>query len=542
MTSLKYRERTIQKMSKTNYDILIIGGGITGAGIARDAALRGLSVALVEKDDFGYGTSSGSSKLVHAGIRYIGQKEFRLVREASIERKKILEMAPHITRPLKFLVPLHSDTILTKNKLRLAVWLYDLMANFRNYTFHKILGREKARSLLPNPIREINFQGAAIYGDGQMDDARLTLEVILSAEKAGAAVLNYCSAEDFNLQSPEGQDTVTMRDLNTKHVFTIQTNTLVLACGHWSDKIIQQIDPSFPSRVRPTKGVHLITKKFYNLDYAVVIPVEDGRIIFIVPFGENLLVGTTDTDYSDNFDYVPVTTEDVIYLIDAVNYLFPGALTEQDIISAYSGLRPLILSDTAKSESDVSRQHEIRMVRPNTYAITGGKYTTYRAMAKEMVDKIAKLLGTKIKSSTDKVPLNGWISTKRRDWDAWSRIACENMMIRYKLSDQVAQHLLRYGDNYLKLLDEAKEDPQLMKLVSNNRSYIFGEINYFIKHEKAITLRDVLFRRTQIQLSFEQGLDCIEAIAEHMGKIMGWSQEEIENEISKYKKALVWNP
>ena len=536
----KYREPTIQKMSKTNYDILIIGGGITGAGIARDAALRGLTVALVEKDDFGYGTSSGSSKLVHAGIRYIGQKEFRLVREASIERKKILEMAPHITRPLKFLVPLHSDTILTKKKMRLAVWLYDLFANFRNYSFHRILGPEKAKMLLPNSIRETNFQGAAIYGEGKMDDARLTLEVMLSAEKAGADILNYCSAEDFHLQSPEGIDTVTMRDQTNKHVFTVQTKTLVLACGHWSDKMVQRIDPSSHSRVRPTKGVHLITKRFYNLDHAVVIPVEDGRIIFIVPFGQNLLVGTTDTDYVEDFDYIPVTKEDTNYLIDAVNFLFPGSLTEQDIISAYSGLRPLILSDPTKSESDVSRNHEIRMVRPNTFAIAGGKFTTYRTMAKEMVDKITKILGDKTKSTTDKVPLNGWISTKRQGWDAWSRIACENMMIRYNLSEQVSQHLLRYGDNYIKMLYEAKEDPQLMKVITNHRPYIFGEINYFVKYEKAITLRDVLFRRTQIQLSFEQGLDCIEAIAHHMGNLLGWSSEEIEKEISDYKKALVW--
>jgi glycerol-3-phosphate dehydrogenase len=528
-------------MSEKTYDLLIIGGGITGAGIARDAALRGLSVALVEKNDFGYGTSSGSSKLVHAGIRYLSQKEFRLVREASIERKKILEMAPHITSPLKFLVPLHSDTILTKRKLRLAVWLYDLMANFRNHTFHKFFGPEKAKKILPDSIRETNFQGAALYGDGQMDDARLNLEVILSAEKAGADVLNYCSAEDFHLQSPEGMDSVTIRDQTNKHVFTIQTKTLVLACGHWSDKIIKQIDPSAPTRVRPTKGIHLITKRFYNQDYAVVIPVDDGRIIFILPFGDNMLVGTTDTDYREDLEYIPVTIEDTNYLIDAVNFMFPGSLTEQDVISAYSGLRPLILSDPAKSESDVSRNHKILMVRPNTFAIVGGKYTTYRAMAKEMVDKIMKHIGKNGKSTTDKVPLNGWVSTHRHGWEAWSRIACENMMIRYHLSEKIAQHLLRYGKNYVSLLDEAKEDPQQLKVISNNRPYIFGEIHYFVKYEKAITLRDVLFRRTQIQLSFEQGLDCIESIAHYMGNLLGWSSEEVEKEIVDYKKALVWN-
>ncbi len=540
MTLLEYRQKTIDKMSEQTYDLLVIGGGITGAGIARDAALRGLSVALVEKADFGYGTSSGSSKLVHAGLRYIGQKEFRLVREASIERKKILEMAPHITRPIKFLVPLHSDTILTKNRLRLAIWLYDILANFRNYTFHKIFNPVKAKKLLPSPIRETNFQGAALYGDGHMDDARLTLEVILSAEKAGADVLNYCSAEDFQTQSSEGIDIVTMRNQTNKQVFTVQTKTLVLACGHWSDKLISQIDSSFSSWVRPTKGVHLITRRFYHEDYAVVIPVDDGRIIFIVPFGEDQLVGTTDTDYTEDFDYVPVTEEDVHYLIDAVNFLFPGSLTEEDVLSAYSGIRPLIVSDPTKSESDVSRNHEIRMIRPNTFAIVGGKYTTYRAMAKEMVDKIARVLEKKGKCSTDKVPINGWISTKRIGWEAWSRIACENMMIRYKLPEQVAKHLLRYGNNYIKLLEDIKEEPQSMELISKLRPYIFGEIKYSVKFEKAVTLQDILFRRTQIQLSFEQGLDSVDAIAQYMGKLLGWSPAELAKEIDDYKKALVW--
>ena len=206
MTLLKYREETIERMKRKKYDVLVIGGGITGAGIARDAALRGFSTALVEKDDFGYGTSSGSSKLVHAGLRYAGQREFRLVREASVERRKILEMAPHITRPLKFIVPLHSDTKTSRFMMRLGVWVYDILAGFRNFYFHKLLNPDKARHLLPSPLREKNFQGAAIYGDGQMDDARLTLEVILSAEEAGADVLNHCSAKEFQIKEEGGQE------------------------------------------------------------------------------------------------------------------------------------------------------------------------------------------------------------------------------------------------------------------------------------------------------------------------------------------------
>ncbi|MHA1542719.1 MAG: glycerol-3-phosphate dehydrogenase [Candidatus Hodarchaeales archaeon] len=540
MQPFTYREDSIEKLKSTEFDIIIVGGGITGAGIARDAALRGYSVGLVEKDDFGYGTSSGSSKLVHAGLRYIGQKEFRLVREASVERKKILEMAPHITKPLKFLVPLHSDTILTKNKLRLAVWLYDLFASFRNHTFHKILSNEKALELLPKRIRQTNFQGAAMYGDGQMDDARLTLEIVLSAEEAGAVVLNYCSADEFQIEN-ENCSKFQLHDKVTGQEFTVQAKTVILACGHWNDKLVKEIDASSLLNIRPTKGIHIITKRFYDRDYAVVVPVDDGRIIFLEPFGDYLLIGTTDTDYSEDYDYIQVADTDIKYLIDAINSLFPDSLSETDIVSAYSGLRPLIFEES-KSESDVSRKHKIITVKQNIFAIAGGKYTTYRSMAKEMVDLVDNFFGQKKKCITDSVPLSGWVDTRRKGWDAWARIAKENMIIRYDIPENISHHLLRYGKHYIRLLDEISDDPDLKKVISEQRPYILGEINYFIKHEKAVTLRDVLLRRSQIQLSFEQGLDCINEIANHMGNILEWTPEKIETEIQDYKNSLVWKP
>jgi glycerol-3-phosphate dehydrogenase len=542
MSSIQYRKETLERFTSQKYDILIVGGGITGAGIARDAALRGFTVALVDKDDFGYGTSSGSSKLVHAGLRYVANREFRLVREASIERKKILNMLPHITRPLRFLVPLHSDTRTTKNKMRLAVWLYDFLAGFRNHKFHKLLSREKAKEMLPSPIREENFQGAALYGDGQMDDARVTLEVILDAEKVGADVLNYCSADNFNVDEQNGVHVTTITDKLTKIQYTIESKSIVLACGHWSDNIAKKIDSNWKSRIRPTKGIHLITKRFYDLDYAVVVPVDDGRIIFLVPFGEYLLVGTTDTDYTDTYEYVPVKREDVNYLINAINYIFPGSLTEPDVVSAYSGIRPLIFSDSKHDESEVSRKHEISEISKNVFLISGGKFTTYRSMAKEMVDLISTNLEQKTKCLTDKTPMFGWITTTRQGWEAWSNIACENMMIKYGLSEKISQHLLRYGKNYTKLLDDIQQDQEKKNLISDSRSYIFAEIDYFIKYEKAITLRDVMLRRTQIQLSLNQGLDCIDTIAEYMGTILGWSDLKKNEEVEKYKKSLVWIP
>lgn len=539
---LAYRQETINNLKTKEFDILVIGGGITGAGIARDAVLRGYSVALVEKNDFGYGTSSGSSKIVHAGIRYVAQKEFRLVREGSVERKRLLEMAPHLSRPIKFLLPIYSDTLLTKSRIRKFIWIYDLLAGFRNYSFHKFINPDKARSILPSPIKEENFQGAATYGDGLMDDARITLDVILSAEDHGANVLNYCEAISFQENPDRNITTLKVKDILEDKEFQIKSRTIVLACGHWTDEVIRIIEPDAKTRIRPTKGIHIVTKRFYQHDYALGLPIRDGRLFFVLPFGKYNLIGTTDTDYTEDYDHVPVHEQDVDYLIEAVNYLFPGALRKEDVISAYSGLRPLIISPDAKSESDVSRKHEIFRVKSNLFAIAGGKYTTYRAMAKHLVDKLEIELGKKGKCITHKIPLHGWISNKRKYWKNWSIVAIENLTIRYKMSEDIARHLLRYGKNYLKLCEEIDNQPGLTEKISDNRPNILAEIDYIIKHEKAITLSDVMLRRTQIQLSENQGLDCVEKVARRMAYVLGWSAEKEKQEIDNYKNSLVWIP
>ncbi|WP_455140539.1 glycerol-3-phosphate dehydrogenase/oxidase [Candidatus Hodarchaeum mangrovi] len=540
--SLKYRDEVVKKLENEKFDILIIGGGITGAGIARDAALRKLKVALIEKGDFGSGTSSGSSKLVHAGLRYLAQKEFRLVFEASKERKKLLEMAPHLTRPLKFLIPLHSDTKTPKNKIRLAVWLYDFLAGFKNYTFHQILGEEKSREVLPKSLRSENFQGAALYGDGQMDDARLTLDVILSAEEYGAYILNYCLAEEYQVGIDEKIETVVAVDRISGKKIKIAAKYIILACGHWTDKIIRQLNPKTPIRILPSKGIHIITEKFYDQDFAVVVPVKDGRIIFLVPFGDNLLIGTTDTEYSEDLDYVPVLNEEIEYLIEAINFIFPGILKRENILSAYSGVRPLVLSPNAKSESDTSRKHEIFSVKANTFAIAGGKYTTYRSMAKEIVDKVSKELSLTTKCISDKMPLYGWQAITRSQWNSWKTLIKEEMIYRYNFPDDVAEHLTTYGKHYKSICEISETNPELKKRISGSRPYIFAEVVYMIKNEKVVTLNDVMLRRTQIQLSENQGLDCVEDLAQFMGKYMDWTPEKIANEIKNYHESLVFKP
>jgi glycerol-3-phosphate dehydrogenase len=539
---LHYRKQTIDEMEAKEFDILVIGGGITGAGIARDATLRGYSIALIEKNDFGFGTSSGSSKIVHAGLRYVAQKEYRLVREGSMERKKILEMTPHLSRPIQFILPAYSDMKFTKSKIRRGIWAYDLLANFRNFTFHKILNPEKARLFLPSPLREENFQGAALYGDGLMDDARLTLDVILSAEEHGACVLNYCEAISFKKGSNGNPNAVKILDRLESRELEVKIRAIVLACGHWTDQVIHNIDPSIPERVRPTKGIHIITRKIYDKGYVLGLPIKDGRIFFICPFGNYNLIGTTDTDYTDDNDYVPVLEEDIEYLIEATNFLFPGILKKEDIVSAYSGIRPLIVSPNAKSESDVSRKHEIFIVKPNIFAIAGGKFTTFRSMAKELVDQMVELLGRKGKCQTDKIPLYGWVSTKRKHWENWATIAMENLTIRYNLQKDIAKHLLRYGKNYLQICEQMDLNPSLRERISESRPYILAEIDHQVRHEKAVTLNDIMFRRSQLQLSDEQGLDCVESVADRLAEILGWSSDKKKDEMAKYKESLVWKP
>ena len=539
---LYYRKQTIDEMEANEFDILVIGGGITGAGITRDAILRGYSVALIEKNDFGYGTSSGSSKIVYAGIRYLAQREYRLVREGSMERKKIIEMAPHLSRPIQFILPAYSDMVFTKSKLRKGVWIYDLLANFRNFTFHKILTDEKAKTLLPSPLREENFEGAVQYGDGLMDDARLTLDVILSAEEHGARVLNYCEAISFKENSEGTVTEVKIRDNHENREFEVKARAIVLACGHWTDQTTQILDPSAFSRVRPTKGIHIITRQIYGKDYVLGLPIRDGRIFFICPFGKYNLIGTTDTDYTEDNDYVPVLEEDIEYLIEATNFLFPDLLKKEDVVSAYSGIRPLIVSPNAKSESDVSRKHEIFKIKPNVFAIAGGKYTTFRSMAKELVDQLVEILGKKGKCRTDTIPLYGWVSTKRKHWENWATIAMENLTIRYNLQTDIARHLLRYGKNYLQICELMDLNPLLRERISENRPDILAEIDHHVKHEKAVTLNDIMFRRTQLQLSDEQGMDCVENVAKRLAEVLGWSSEKRDAEILQYKNSLVWKP
>lgn len=547
---LKERRTIFENINHIKYDMIIIGGGISGAGIARDASLRGYKVLLIEKNDFGSGTSSGSSKLIHAGLRYLANKEFRLVRTASIERKKIVNMTPNISKPLKFLIPAYKDTF-PKNKARLAVWLYDLMAGFRNFGFHEIYSKKKALELFPESIRTENFQGAASYFDASMDDARITLENILSAESEGATVLNYCMAE--RIEYSENGVKVEIHDKILDDIKEASAKVVISAVGVWTDILLQKIKDYVPEKnmIRSTKGIHLITEKFYHSESAVVIPTNDGRIIFVLPFGKYNCVGTTDTDYSNNLDYVPVEDNDVEYLINATNNLFGNILSKNMVVSAYSGLRPLIsISDTlnksdivSESESKVSRKHEIFKVKEHIWVIAGGKYTTFREMAKEILDKVEKdEFSTQHKCNTDKKPVWGWSDTNRSNWTNWAKLKTKELM-NIGLSEESAHNLLKYGIKVDIIIEMIINDQTniLKTPIGQERAEILVEVDYCILYEKVWHLSDFMLYRTQLQLSKHQGMDCTEKIVERMAKLLHWDKKTQEYEILNYKKKLVWD-
>ncbi|HEV8510771.1 MAG TPA: glycerol-3-phosphate dehydrogenase/oxidase, partial [Gemmatimonadales bacterium] len=361
-------------MAETPVDVLIIGGGITGAGIARDAALRGFRTALVDKSDFGAGTSSHSSRLIHGGIRYLEQRAFRLVFEASRERRVLLRIAPHLVRPLAFLFPVYRGGRISAWKLRAGMWLYDLLAAFRNVRRHRWLRAKKVRRVEP-ALRDRGLVGAALYYDAQVDDARLVIATMRSAARAGALVANY--VEVTALLKPDGRVRgATVRDVLTGQTSSIRANVVVNATGPWSDQLRRLDDPSATPLLRPTKGAHVaVPQRRIGNEHAVTLLSQlDGRVMFVLPWGDLSYIGTTDTDADSSPDALRVTAADVTYLLRSANAAFPDAhLASSDVVSLWVGLRPLLRQDDGTNPSQVSREHRVVESAHGLITIAGGK-------------------------------------------------------------------------------------------------------------------------------------------------------------------------
>ena len=466
------------------FDVVIVGGGIVGAGIARDAALRGLKTALIEQYDFASGTSSRSSRLLHGGLRYLAQGRVGLVREAGVEKSIVHGIAPHVSAPLPFIFPTYKcppwgDWALWK--LSIGVRLYDLLSGIRDFRKSRTLGRDEVKSVLPG-LRNDELTGAVRYYDGLTHDARLVIDSLRSAHRAGAVLLNYCRLENATPVSDMWK--CSMRDQLTGDTGEISTRCVTNATGPWSDKIEHS-----SVKLRLTKGVHLVVMRDRLPVPDAMVMTEGSRILFAIPWGERVILGTTDTDYDDRPEDVKVDQEDVDYILSIVNGAFPEAhLTDADLVSSWAGVRPLIATPGGKP-SDISRSHEIRSKEPGWWDVAGGKLTTYRLMAEQTVDKIQRYLGQSV-----------------------SRCITAH------------QPLLPQ--------DEATSSSAIVPLEPSR-----DLVKYFCSSEWAVHLDDVMIRRGGWTHYVKDCSELVVQVAGWMADILGWDEAEKAAEIERYNEA-----
>jgi glycerol-3-phosphate dehydrogenase len=394
--SWKTRARDIQRLRTEApvFDLLIVGGGITGAAVAREAATRGLKVLLVEKNDFASGTSSRSSKLVHGGVRYLEQLEFGLVMESTRERAVLWENAPQLVHPLAFLFPAYRESRVPLWKLGAGLWIYDMLAMFRAPSLHKTYLRERCRKEEP-ALRSEGLSGAIFYWDGATDDSLITLANIVDARAEGAVALPRVSAEEFRLSGPHGEAPhgVILKDLVAGESFEVRCRSLVLAGGPWTDPLLARTGLRFPRLMATTRGSHIVVPaaKLPAKHAIVMTHPEDGRVLFTIPWGDFSVVGTTDLFDKGSPEKVAITSEEVDYLIESAHAYFPRhKLSRSDVVSTWSGLRPLIAPDDSASASQISREHHLEWRDEGVVVIAGGKLTTHREMAEQTVDTLLK--------------------------------------------------------------------------------------------------------------------------------------------------------
>ena len=512
--------RSFSQLGAAPFDVLVIGGGITGAGIARDAALRGLKTALVERDDFASGTSSRSSRLVHGGVRYLEHGYLHLVFEASRERRTLLSIAPHLVHPLAFTWPVYAGARVPRWKLGAGLLLYDALALFRNVGTHRQLS--VAQVLANEPaLRSDGLQGGAQYWDAATDDARLTLANALAAAEAGAVVVNHASVCEL-VHSGERVVGAIVADAFGSGSTTIRAAVTVNAAGPWSTAIRRMDRPDAPPAVQGTKGVHLAVPaaRVGNHGAVTLLSVVDGRVMFVLPFGALTIIGTTDTQTTATPDAVRASRSDIAYLLESANAAFPAAgLGDSDVVSAWAGIRPLSANvrEAGTDPASLSREHSIDTSAGGVISISGGKLTTYRSMAAEVVDAVERALGRPVTASaTQSLLLPGGALGATADTisAAAARVG----------SHDIASRLVRaYGDRWPLVWAFAERDRALAQPLVPGLPYIGAEVLYAAEREMACTVSDVLMRRTQIAFETrDAGRAIAPYVAELLAPIRGW--------------------
>jgi len=529
-------------------DVVVIGGGITGAGIVRDAARRGLRVVLFEQNDIAYGTSSRSSKLIHGGLRYLESYEFSLVFESVSERRVILDLAPHLVNPLAFLFPVYQGARKSLRMISAGMWLYDGLALFRSPKRHKTLKPGEVAEEEPI-LRQEGLQGAPVYYDCSTDDARLTLETVIDAVQNGGIAVSWARVDALTKTEQGRVSGVVVRNIRDGSLREVKAHAVINATGPWTDDVLAMSGPRTSKMLRPTKGIHIVVERDrLPVEHAVVLfHPTDARVLFALPWGERTYVGTTDTDYDGLPGQEYATLEDVDYLIAAANHYFPNnRIHRDDVISTWSGLRPLIAPEAEvgdMSESQVSREHQIHIGEDGLITIAGGKLTTYRKMAKECVDtavQILKLTGQlpeEIHSGqTFKFPLPGAVGWPEDD--DHDKVAEQiSAVCECDLSHTVRRHLVdTYGMRALELAKLCAKDPTLLEPIVPGRIEIMAQVDFAVSEEMAASVSDVMVRRTQIFFrDYKQGLQSVDKVADRMAALIGWSEDEKQRSIDAYR-------
>jgi len=535
--STRTRKENLDRMRDQSFDIMVIGGGVTGAAISRDAVTRGFKVALIEKGDFASGTSSRSSKLVHGGLRYLRHMKFSLVYGALRERWILKQNAPRLVKGLTFLIPVYKDAKTGKTMLSMGLWLYDILALFRTPRFHGWLSAEKALEVEPTLRRDL-LAGAGLYADCATDDARLTLALIRDAWSRGVPVANYTEVVGFEKEQGKvvGVEAV---DLLSGTQLRVKSKVVVNATGPWSDGLRKLDDPSAEPRLRPAKGIHIIVprERLGNREAVVIESRRDGRTMFVVPWGNLSLVGTTDTDYHGDLDHIGATKEDVEYLLDALDQTYPEShITKDDIISLYASVRPLA-AELGVSEDAVSRDQLISESSSGLVSIIGGKLTTHRSMAKALVDQVSSKLAREFSTpekhgcQTDQLVLD-------YDEDELEK-AVSNLTQSSGFDAETARHLVEaYGPGAPKMREIIRENSELSSKIAGEAPYLMAEVVYAARYEMAMKLIDFMLRRTQLAFRLrDHGRSKLERIAGVMARELAWTPEAIKKELAEFERA-----
>lgn len=527
------RQQQMHRLASEEFDVLIIGGGITGVGVALDAATRGLRTALVERDDFASGTSSKSSKLIHGGLRYLQQGEVKLVYEALHERQRLRRNAPHLVQILPFLIPILTRDGLVSRKisraLGIALWMYDLTGGWRIGKFHRRMKGADASAHLPT-IPPHRIAAAYLYYDATADDARLCLAVARTAAQHGAVIANRCGVEKV-LHDQDGKAIGARVQPLSGRSFDIRARAVVNATGVWADEIRQADSGVDPHSIRPAKGVHItLPWKLIRNDVAVVIPVRnDRRSLFIVPWIANgdgtfqyAYVGTTDTDFSGSVDDSQCGANDISYILDALNAAISTNITPQDVTGVWSGLRPLVRNADGTAgkgrTADLSRKHKVQHSPSGMISITGGKLTTYRRMAQDTVDAIQHQLGRRAKCRTKRFPLIG---------------SQEVVPISAGGSGTYLEH--RYGTESSRLQELIEQSPHLAEPLIPGLPYLCAEAIFAVRNEMAITLDDVLTRRTRsLLINRKATVAHARRVAELIAPELSWTTESVAKQVADF--------